>query len=584
MFGHVNPVYRSIEYRQQQLRQAQVIDAKKMAHHHPDDTTGCHAENARAGLCRLAKDIGDAGLERGETFVAFDLGAVPGLHDLTHMNGVGIGVVRHRDTGLGFQGGTEVEVIHLVQSRVDLGCIELQRLDGSKVPVQAARQNAIEGFALCAEPFPQPDRLLAAKVAQPVVIGFVRRVAIGLSVTDQNDIAHACLPKDSGDTAERWKCQSRVRPWERATGSIPRFPLDACRPFAETRAMGAASLIIDLDAIAANWRALDAKTSDHVETGAVVKADGYGLDVVHVARRLKKEGVQSYFTAVVEEGRAVRNAVGDGPDIYVFSGHMDGDTEALRGADLIPLLNSPDQVARHFSLAPGHGFGVQLDTGMNRLGMEPADWTALRGDLMEAGPRLVMSHLACADEPAHPMNAQQLRTFRDMTDGVSHRRSLAATGGILLGPEYHFDLVRPGVGLYGGLPYADATPVVRLTAPVIQVRTVRPFETVGYGNTWTATVETEVATIAAGYADGLFRAMAPDAHVYAGDTPCKVIGRVSMDLVTVDVSHLDDVPDTLEILGAHQGVDDLAAAAGTIGYEILTSLGQRYDRRYEGAA
>jgi alanine racemase len=346
--------------------------------------------------------------------------------------------------------------------------------------------------------------------------------------------------------------------------------------------MGAAHLTIDLDAIAANWVALNAKSSDHVETAAVVKADAYGLSASRVARRLAKAGVISFFVAVPNEGKAVREAVGKDADIYVFSGHMAHDTETLRAAGLIPLLNSPEQVARHFSDAPGHPFGVQLDTGMNRLGMEPDDWTDLRGDLMDAGPRLVMSHLACADEPEHSMNHQQLRVFRELTDGIAHRRSLAATGGILLGPEYHFDLVRPGVGLFGGLPFADARPVVRLSAPVIQTRIVRPFETVGYGNSWTAKVESRIAIIAAGYADGLIRAMGPKAKVFAGDIPCPVVGRVSMDLITVDISHLEDVPEQLEILGEHQGVDDIADAAGTIGYEILTSLGARYERTYEG--
>ena len=347
--------------------------------------------------------------------------------------------------------------------------------------------------------------------------------------------------------------------------------------------MGAGHLTIDLDAVRANWTALDAKSAAGVETAAVVKADAYGLGAPEVARMLSKAGVRSFFVAVAEEGRLIRNALGAEPDIYVFSGHMQRDTEALESADLIPLLNAPEQVTRHFQQAAGRPFGVQLDTGMNRLGLEPADWHALSDDLMEAGPRLVMSHLACADEPDHPMNAQQLRVFRDLTDGIAHRRSLAATGGILLGPEFHFELTRPGVGLYGGQPFADALPVVRAQLPVIQTRTVRPFETVGYGNAWTAKVETEVATVSGGYADGLIRAMGPNAVLYAGDVACPVVGRVSMDLITVDVSALPEVPETLEIIGPHRLVDDVAEAAGTIGYEILTSLGARYHREYLGA-
>ncbi|MDE0347868.1 MAG: alanine racemase, partial [Boseongicola sp.] len=160
------------------------------------------------------------------------------------------------------------------------------------------------------------------------------------------------------------------------------------------------------------------------------------------------------------------------------------------------------------------------------------------------------------------------------------RRSLAATGGILLGPQYHFDLTRPGVGLYGGQPFGEARPVIQLDVPVIQTRTVQPGETVGYGNAWTATAPTKVATISAGYADGLLRAAAPGAVVLAGNTPCPVVGRISMDLITVDVSGLHKVPDTLQVIGPDFPVDAFAEAAGTIGYEILTSLGARYERVY----
>lgn len=359
--------------------------------------------------------------------------------------------------------------------------------------------------------------------------------------------------------------------------------LDPCAVVTETAWMGAAHLTVDLKAVVANWRALAGRASEGVETSAVIKADAYGLGAAQVGPVLQDAGVQTFFVAVAEEGAALRKTLGDAPDIFVFSGHMAGDTELLKTASLIPLLNAPDQVTRHFSKAAGTPFGVQLDTGMNRLGLEPSDWSALSSEMMMAGPRLVMSHLACSDEPDHPMNAQQLRTFHDMTDGIAHRRSLAATGGILLGPEYHFDLTRPGVGLYGGAPFSQAEPVVRLDVPVVQTRIVQPFETVGYANSWTAKIESCIATISAGYADGLIRAMGPKAQVYAGGIACSVVGRVSMDLITVDVTHLDDVPDTLTILGPEQGVDDIADAAGTIGYEVLTSLGHRYQRVYKDA-
>lgn len=343
-------------------------------------------------------------------------------------------------------------------------------------------------------------------------------------------------------------------------------------------AMTTASLIIDLAALAANWKALDAKTG--VETAAVVKANGYGLGSGPVAQTLAKAGARTFFVAVAEEGVAVRDALGDGPEICVFSGHMDGDAQVIAGANLIPMINSPEQLVRHRAALPDHRYGIQLDSGMNRLGMEADDWAAVRADVLTDTPRLIMSHLACADEPEHPMNAQQLQAFRDMTDGVDVPRSLSATGGILLGTDYHFDLCRPGIGLYGGEPFVDAQPVVTVDLPVIQVRDVHPGETVGYGNTWTAEAPARIATVAAGYADGIIRAMGPRTALFAGDVACPIRGRISMDLIGVDVSALNNVPDHLQLLNAHQGVDTLAAAAGTIGYEILTSLGARYQRRY----
>lgn len=344
--------------------------------------------------------------------------------------------------------------------------------------------------------------------------------------------------------------------------------------------MGTATLSIDHSAIAANWRALASLCRG--ETGAVVKADAYGLGAGAVARTLADVGARWFFVAVAEEGAAVRAALGPGPRICVFSGHMACDTDLLRAHDLTPMLNSVDQMLRHVEALPGHAFGIQLDTGMNRLGMEPAEWAALRDIALAQNPVLVMSHLACADDPADPLNARQLQTFREMTDGIAAPRSLAATGGILLGEAYHFDLCRPGIGLYGGAPYAEARPVVRLDLPVIQLRDVEPGETVGYSNGWIAPRQARIATVSAGYADGLIRAMGPRARVFAGATACPVVGRVSMDLITVDVTHLGDVPDALTILGRDQGVDDLAAAAGTIGYEILTSLGARYARVHRG--
>ena len=344
--------------------------------------------------------------------------------------------------------------------------------------------------------------------------------------------------------------------------------------------MSQPTLTIDLDAITANWRALDAKTG--CETAAVVKADAYGLGAAKVAPALARAGARRFFVALCEEGAALRATLGPGPEICVFSGHMPGDAPLIRDADLVPMINSVDQMLLHLETLPGHGFGVQLDSGMNRLGMEPGEWAALREIATGQALRMVISHLACADEPGHPMNAHQLRVFTEMTAGLAVPRSLAATGGILLGPEYHFELTRPGIGLYGALPYAEARQVLRLDVPVIQIRDVAAGESVGYGNTWVARHPTRVATIAAGYADGVIRAMGPKAHAWAGETRCRIVGRISMDLIGVDVTACATPPDRLALICAQQTPDTLAEAAGTIGYEILTALGPRYRRQYLG--
>jgi len=273
--------------------------------------------------------------------------------------------------------------------------------------------------------------------------------------------------------------------------------------------MGSGNLTIDLDALAANWRSLDAMTD--CETAAVVKADGYGLNAGRVALALAKAGARRFFVAVAEEGAAVRQALGPDPDICVFGGHMHGDTGMIRDLHLTPILNSQDQLRRHLEALPDTPFGIQLDSGMNRLGLEPLEWRAVRALALAKKPVLVMSHLACADEPDHDMNTRQLTTFREMTDGIDAPRSLAATGGILLGPDYHFDLTRPGIGLYGGLPFADARPVVHLSLPVIQTRDLAAGETVGYSNAWRTNQPATIATVSGGYADGLIRALSDKA-------------------------------------------------------------------------
>ena len=344
--------------------------------------------------------------------------------------------------------------------------------------------------------------------------------------------------------------------------------------------MGTGTLTIDLDAIAANWRALDRASGAGVQTAAVVKADAYGLGIARVGRALAKAGARRFFVAVAEEGATLRQVLGPGPQINVLSGHMIGDTEIIQGQDLTPMLNSIDQLTRHLETLPQVPFGVQLDTGMNRLGMKEQEWEAVAPFALSAGPQLIMSHLACADEPKNSMNMGQLILFQAMTDGTGVPRSLSATGGILLGAKYHFDLTRPGIGLYGGAPFSQGAPVVRLSLPIIQTNQVNAGETVGYARGWTADLDTVVATLSGGYADGLLRSLSNKATFWDGNTPCPLIGRVSMDLITVDITHLPHIPHALDLICPRQGIDQLAEVAGTIGYEILTSLSARYHRRY----
>lgn len=344
--------------------------------------------------------------------------------------------------------------------------------------------------------------------------------------------------------------------------------------------MSTATLTIDLDALTANWTALAAM--GRAEAGAVVKADGYGLGAARVGRALAKAGARTFFVAVAEEGVALRQALGPGPVIYILSGHMPGDTDMMGDMELTPILNSVDQMIRHMEALPGHDFGLQLDTGMNRLGMEPSEWAAVREIALAQGPQLIMSHLACADWPDSEMNAEQLTTFREMTAGLDCPLSLANTGGVVLDPAYHFDVTRPGIGTYGGRPFAEARAVVTLDLPVIQCRDVAPGEAVGYGRGWIAERPSRIATLSAGYADGILRCLGGRVDTWAEDVRCPILGRISMDLIAVDVTDLGHDPASVALLSEQQGIDTLADAAGTIGYEILTSLGGRYTRRYLG--
>lgn len=343
-----------------------------------------------------------------------------------------------------------------------------------------------------------------------------------------------------------------------------------------------AVLTVDLDALSRNYRALEAISG--VPVHPVVKADGYGLGAAACATRLMAEGARAFFVARVAEGVDLRRAVGDTPAIYVLDGCHGDAAAALRAAHLRPVLNQPAQI-QNWTAAGGGPCGLQIDTGMNRLGIRP-------GDAPEpfAGLELVMSHLACADEPSEPMNRRQRDAFAAVADrypGVV--RSLANSGGCFLGSDFAFDAVRPGISLYGGGPEGrpdpHLSPVAALSAEVIQVRDVPAGESVGYSRGFVADRPTRIATCAAGYSDGVMRAFSEGGHgrVWLDGALRAIVGRVSMDAIAVDVTGADvTVGDAVELFGPNRLLDDAAAAAGTISYELITSVGARVPRRYVG--
>jgi alanine racemase len=360
-------------------------------------------------------------------------------------------------------------------------------------------------------------------------------------------------------------------------------------------------LTIDLGAVARNYRTLR-DLSAPAECAAVVKADAYGLGMAEVAPVLAQAGCKTFFVATLDEAMQLRALLPEAV-IYVFSGLVDGSAEAYRDHDLRPVLNSIEEIEEWSAFCKASRqrlpAAIHIDSGMNRLGLSAAEVDLLasasdRFDSFELA--LVMSHLACADDPDHPKSELQRHSFDIARIKLPHSpASIANSAGIFLGPDFHYDLVRPGIALYGGKARRrgenQVAPVVKLSARILQVRVVPAGETVGYGATWTAKRRSRIAVLSIGYADGLFRSLSvadgkSGLSVHVGSHPAPILGRVSMDLVTIDVT---DVPADaarrgalVEILGDQTHAHVLAAHAGTIDYEVLTALGARAMRRYVG--
>lgn len=352
---------------------------------------------------------------------------------------------------------------------------------------------------------------------------------------------------------------------------------------------GQARLTVRLNALAANWRFF--RDNAHGATcAAVVKADGYGLGVREVAVALRNAGCGVFFVAHLAEGIAARSALGAVPAIHVLNGLMPGEDDIMAAHGLTPVLNSLDQIDQWRDAMPGLPATLHVDSGMNRLGigLEEVDQAA---DRLEGIPlALVMSHLACASDPQHPKNSMQLQEFLAASARLpTAPLSIAASAGTLLGSEYCLDLVRPGIGLYGGGPFdADPialNPVAILEAPLIQVRQVGPGDTIGYGASWQADRRRTIAIVALGYADGFLRSGSNRGFAVLAGAVCPIVGRVSMDLIALDVSGAGrgaQVGALAQFLGPAAPIDAQAQALGTIPYELLTRLGGRFVREYVG--
>ncbi len=361
------------------------------------------------------------------------------------------------------------------------------------------------------------------------------------------------------------------------------------------------TLFIDLDAVEANWRAL-ARQLLTVECAAVVKANAYGLGLEPVTAKLAKAGCKTFFVADIAEARRARPRARDAA-IYVLNGFSPAAATAFPELNAQPVINSTAELAEWDAFVAAHkwqgGAALHVDTGMNRLGIAAEEAAALAPRVQNEnhGITLLMSHLACAEIADHPLNASQIRLFRELHmlyHGVP--ASLANSSGIFLSYSAHYDMARPGAALYGINPTVGrANPmrcVVELTGRILQVRKVEQGETVGYGAAWTARRASRIAIVALGYADGLLRAASgtdrkPGGAAIIAAKRCPIAGNISMDLVCIDVTDLPDGAvhrgDIATFIGEKITVDDIAASAGTIGYEILTRLGPRCHLVYRGA-
>jgi alanine racemase len=380
--------------------------------------------------------------------------------------------------------------------------------------------------------------------------------------------------------------------------------VSAAKPFVgPPPEIAGAVLAIRLDAIQENWRRLAARVAP-AECGAAVKGDAYGLGVMPIVTALFAAGCRSFFVARPLEGAELRSFLPRNAVIYVLDGLFPGQAEFYAKQDLRPALISHDEAREWAGFGRVYGrklpCALHIDTGINRLGLSLAEFERLLADNMTMeglNIELVMSHLACADEPGHPLNERQRQLFGQVRARLpAVPASFANSSGIFLGREFIAELVRPGIALYGGNPQPGLAntmlPVVFLEAAVLQVRQIEAGDTVGYGAIWTAGRRSQVAVLGAGYKDGVPRALSSREHTgpaqaFLGGQRCPIIGRISMDMMAVDITDVAEGAVVrgarAELLGHNIGIDEAASWANTISYELLTRLGHRYTRLYSDA-
>ncbi len=354
-------------------------------------------------------------------------------------------------------------------------------------------------------------------------------------------------------------------------------------------------LSIDLNAVVENYKILQTKTKKKVS--AVVKADGYGLGAIPVCESLIKAGCSVFFTAHLDEAIAIREKLPE-IEIGVLNGLGANEADIYKYYNLLPTLNDLGQISAWQEFSKNNAVNnkklkasIHFDTGMARLGLPPNEADILKlqpSRLNDFEFKYLISHMACADQPLHSLNRQQLESFELLVKQYPNANAmLAASSAVFLGKDWHFDMVRCGVALYGGAPNDDINPmqqVIKLQSKILQIREIDQMASVGYGASYIAGRKTKVATIAVGYADGYPRTVSDDTSAYYNGKKIPLLGRVSMDLITLDITDFSNlnIGSMIDLIGENNDINKLAKSAGTISYEILTSLGRRYKRKYIG--